>query len=458
VNLAYGGSAVSGTDFTPVSSVTIPDGTQAVTNQIVPLDNPNVATNRSLIVSVGSGANYLIGNASATGTVVSAHYAAPVAVLLSDDLTGSTAPETNNWSIVYGCGDPADDATDYEVNFGMPLASAAGSISVPPPPSGNGNALHLTCNKDVTPGSPGAVNVYYTNLFLSGNYAVRFSMNLIEGSVTANNTEGVLFGINHTGTCSNWWYGSGFITNQTWPSDGIWYYVSSQPGGSSTGDYQEFTGPGGIVAGVVTNVGWTRLASQSQSSFSQVFKDSSGNPGGGPFTCLDALGHSTPGVPAEGSPAAGYDASNWSDVEIKQLDGIVTMSINKTPIFVYTNTTAWTNGYLMLGYTDPYGSTIGSPEAGVYFANLQAVQLASLLPPVVTISSITISGGNVVIKFTTSSASDTSSSFTLRNSGTVNGTYTDISPAATITPLGSNQFQATTPYSGGTQFYRIHHN
>jgi hypothetical protein len=459
VNLAYSGSAVSGTDFTPVSSVTIPDGTQAVTNPIVPVDDPSVSTNRTVTVTVGSGANYSIGNGSATGTVVSAHYAPPLAVLLSDDLTSSTAPETNNWSITYGCGDPLDDATDYEVNFGMSLASAAGSISVPAPPSGNANALHLTCNKDVTPGSPGAVNVYYTNLFLSGNYAVRFNMNLIEGQTTANNTEGVLFGINHTGTCSNWWYGSGFITNQTWASDGIWYYVTAQPGGSSTGDYQEFTGPGGLVAGVVTNTGWTRLGMQTQTAFSQVFKDTSGNPGGGPFTCLDALGHSTPGVPAEGSPAAGYDASTWSDVEIKQLDGIVTMSINHTPIFVYTNTTAWTNGYLMLGYTDPYGSSIGSPEAGVYIANLQVVQLASQLPPVVTINSIVISGGNVVIKFTTSSATDTTTSFTLRSSGTVNGTYTDVSPAATITSLGSNQFQATTPYIGGAQeFYRIHHN
>jgi hypothetical protein len=457
VNLAYSGSAVSGTDFTPVSSVTIPSGVQSVTNQIVPLDNPGVTTNRTVTVTVGSGGNYSIGNGSATGTVVSAHYAAPLAVLLSDDLTSSAASETNKWSILYGCGDPFDDSTDYEVNFGMPLASAAGSISVPLPPSGNANALHLTCNKDVTPGSPGAVNVYYTNLFLSGNYAVRFSMNLIQGQVTANNTEGVLFGINHTGTCSNWWYGSGFITNQTWASDGIWYYVTAQPGGSTAGDYQEFTGPGGVVSGVVTNTGWTRLASQTQTAFSQVFKDTSGSAGGGPFTCLDALSHSTAGVPAEGSPAVGYDASTWSDVEIKQLNGVVTMSINHTAIFVYTNTTVWTNGYLMLGYTDPYGSTIGTPEAGVYFANLQVVQLASSLPPVVTINSIAISGGNVVINFTTSSASDTTSSFTLFNSGTVNGTYGSIS--ASITALGSNQFQATTPYvSGGQQFYRILHN
>jgi hypothetical protein len=118
----------------------------------------------------------------------------------------------------------------------------------------------------------------------------------------------------------------------------------------------------------------------------------------------------------------------------------------------------WTGGYLMLGYADPFGASIGAPEAGVYYSNLQVVQLAAAVPPVITINSIVISGGNVVVKFTTSSGSDTTSSFTLRSSGTVSGTYNDVSPAATITSLGSNQFQATTPYNGGTQFYRIHHN
>ncbi len=184
-----------------------------------------------------------------------------------------------------------------------------------------------------------------------------------------------------------------------------------------------------------------------------MFKD---NPG--PFTTFDANAAQTAGIPANGSPALGYDASTWSDVEIKQQGGVVTLSINHTPIFTYNNTTAWTNGYLMLGYADPYGSSLGNPEAGVYYANLQVVSLPSVAPSIMTINSIVVSGSNVVITFTTSSGLDTTSSFTLRSSGTVNGTYNDVSPAATITSLGGNQFQATTAYTGGTEFYRIHHN
>ena len=96
----------------------------------------------------------------------------------------------------------------------MNLSSAAGGITVSPPPSGSANALHLTCNKNNSSSpAPGAVNAYYTNLFLSGDYAVRFNMNIIEGQVTASSTEGAMFGINHNGTYSNWWYGGGFLTN-----------------------------------------------------------------------------------------------------------------------------------------------------------------------------------------------------------------------------------------------------
>ena len=447
VNLAYTGSAVSGADFTPVSSVTIPDGSQTASFTVVPLDNPSVTTNRTVTIAVAGGTGYAIGTGPATGTVVTAHYPAPVAVLLSDDLTSSG--DAANWNITYGCGDPTNDPTDFEVNFGMSLASAAGGISIPTPPGGNANALHLTCNKDVSPGSGGAVNVYYTNLFLSGDYAVRFNMNVIEAQTTASATEGVVFGINHTGTCSNWWYGGGTLAPQTWASDGIWYYVTAQPAGSAAGDYQEFTGQGGTNG----TTGFQKIATQSQSSYAQVFKD---NPGA--FTCLDGFGNQTAGVPANGTPAWGYDASTWSDVEIKQLDGVVTMSINHTAIFVYTNTTVWTNGYLMLGYADPYGASIASPDAGAYFANLQVVQLPTT--SVVTIKRIDIGFGSVVVTFATSNPADTASSFTLQSSSEVNGTYNDISfPSATISSYIGNQFQATTTYTGGAhRYYRIRHN
>jgi hypothetical protein len=444
VNLTYGGAAIGAVDYVPASTVTVPDGQGTVTLQIPPVDNPNVATNRTLTVTVASGTGYAVGTNSANGTIVSAHYAsAPTP--LSDDLQSSA--DSTNWKVVYGTGDPLDDSANYSADFGMSLASAAGSITVPPPPTGNVNALHLTCNKNnSTSPAPGAVNAYYTNLWLSGNYAVRFSMNMIQSQTTPTATEGALFGINHSGSLSNWWYGGGFLTNQTWSSDGVWYFVTAQPAGTAAGDYQEFTGLGGTNR----NSGWTRLATQAQSSYTQIYKD---NPG--PFTCLDGFGNQTAGVPANASPGIGYDASTWCDVEIKQQTNIITMSINHTAVFVYTNTTVWTNGYLMLGYADPYGASIGTADAGAYFANLQVVDLN---PIKVTINSIQIIGGNVIIKFTTTDTFDTASSFTLKSSNTLKGTYNTVG-SATITSIGVNQFQATVPYTGGgSAFYRVLHN
>ena len=76
------------------------------------------------------------------------------------------------------------------------------------------------------------------------------------------------------------------------------------------------------------------------------------------------------------------------------------------------------------------------------------------IPAVVVphITSISVSGGIVTIKFT-GSASDPASAFTLVGSSTVNGTYSAL--ASTITSLGSGNFQATIATSGSTEFYRI---
>jgi hypothetical protein len=76
------------------------------------------------------------------------------------------------------------------------------------------------------------------------------------------------------------------------------------------------------------------------------------------------------------------------------------------------------------------------------------------VPTVVTphITSIAVSGGIVTIKFT-GGATDPASAFTLVGSPTVNGTYSAL--AATITSLGSGNFQATIAMSGSTEFYKI---
>ncbi len=194
--------------------------------------------------------------------------------------------------------------------------------------------MRVTCNKASVPGSQGGVNVYYTGQPLSGDYAVRFSMNLMEGDLLAQATEGALFGINHSGAESNWWNGSGTINGGPWASDGVWYYVTAQATADAIGDFHEYIGAGGALP----NTGWTRVSAKVEATFANNFKHP-------PYTAQDGTSGypNSPGTPANLASLVG-DATTWSDVEIKQVHNVVTMSINKTPIFVYTNTTTFTSG------------------------------------------------------------------------------------------------------------------
>ena len=443
-NFTCTGSAVLNSDFVVNSNVfpfVLDIGARAATLHLVsPLDNSTYQGNRTINVGLAPGSGFTVSNNTTPITILDDENP-PAPPVFSDPLTDPA--DAANWAITYGTGDETDFPANYNVDFGYNLAADPTGTHgiIPPPPSGAANALRITCNKLFNPGDAGAVNVYYTNQAFGGDYAVRFNMNLIEGYSYM--TEGAVFGINHTGTQSNWWYGSGPLSGGSWGSDGIWYWISADPGGSTVGDYVEFTGLGGTNG----NAGWTRLSTKSWTSYVNVFKSPA------VFTAADG---SYTGVPANASPANGNSTTNWSDVEIKQVKNVVTLSIDKTAIFAYTNTTVWTNGYLMLGYADPYGgstgTSVGSPDAAAYFSNLRVVRLTGPL-----ITGFALSSPNVVITFTTTDGNDTTSSFALQAASTINGQYTDVTSAPSFTQLSNGAFQVTYPQNGSVQFYRIRH-
>jgi hypothetical protein len=431
---AYGGTAVLGTDFVGAGPVTINPGDLTVTNRISPLDPVTTYVgNRTVVVNATSGTGYSANTSSNAALTIIDNAEPPAAVLWSDPL--SDPSDAVNWAITFGNGNGVPG--DYDVEFGYNLVTD----NIGLPPNGSATALKVTCNKDGN-GSGAGVNLYPSNHTFSGNYAVRFNMNLAQGLNAALATEGALFGINHSGRETNWWSGDAALTAGPWSSDGIWYWVSSDPGGAGAGDYLEETG-NGLVS---TNQGWLQLGSSAFASFEGVFKSPQVY-----SVCLSGTLTPQNGQPANNLGAA---TTNWSDVEIKQFNKVVTLSINKSPIFVLNNTNfpgnLFTNGTLMLGYNDPFAS-VGTGGA-VYFSNLRVVSLAGP-----TITGLALSGGNVLIRFTSPDGDDTTASFALQSSATVNGTYTDVSPAATFTQLVNGTFQATTPQTGSIEFYRIRH-
>ncbi|MBW8863835.1 MAG: hypothetical protein JF609_02730, partial [Verrucomicrobia bacterium] len=373
-NYTYAGTATINSDYYGAGSISMDPGVVSVTNQVLRTEIPPTGIyvgNKSIIVGLGSGGGtYTAGPNTAALTLID-NASTFTNVLFSNPLTN--AADATNWVITYGTGDPTNNSANYNVDFGYDLTTdpttTHGTIGLPP--NGATTALRITCNKLNNPGAAGGVNVYLTNQMFSGNFAVHFDMNVIEGANLAFSTEGVLFGLNHTGSQSNWWYGTGPIAPQTWGSDGLWYWVSADPGGAGAGDFLEFTGAGGTNG----NAGWQQPGAKPYTTFAGVYKiptiftSQEGNP-------------QRSGVPANGSTFNSLANTNWSNVEIKQYKAtatgyITTMSINNYNVFTYTNNTVWTNGYVMLGYADPFGGTggtsVGYPDAAAYFSNLKVV-------------------------------------------------------------------------------------
>jgi len=108
-------------------------------------------------------------------------------------------------------------------------------------------------------------------------------------------------------------------------------------------------------------------------------------------------------------------------------------------------------------------TNIQSASAGTYLvvvsnalgtASSSATLTVNAAPP--SFSSVALSGGNVVMKFTSANTTDTTNSYTLESSSVVTGPWTNSTTAVFTTVTGG--FQITVGQTGATQFYRLQHN
>jgi len=426
----YTGAAFSGAQFTPAQPVTFNPGDVYVTNvSISPLiDTTNYVGNKTFVVGLGSGTGFAAGTNTASVTIID-NVNLPAKVLYANPLTDPN--DASNWAVRSANNNMATNAIDNTIEFGYDLTANNGESGynglLPLPPSGATSCLRVTVNKNI--GNSAGVNLYPTNVTFSGDYAVRFAMNIAEGNNSATTTEGPLFGINHTALDTNWWSGSALQsgwdatgTNETWTSDGVWYWICAD-GANASGSYFEKSGLGGTNG----NTGWTTLGTGYSTSFVNIFK----NPA--PYSTYNVT-VPMPGLPANSSPYNAAILGNpytnaWADVEIKTVKNYVTLSINKSVIFTYTNNSVWTNGTLMLGYDDPY-SSLGGADGAAYFSNLKVVRLASPLVMTQPTNLIVGAGSNatfsVVASFDSSSTA-TNGQWTFNGAnivGATNATYT----------------------------------
>lgn len=417
-NFTFGGTAVLNTDYYVTNlPLTIDPGVVTTSVRLLyPIDDALLEGAESISVTMLAGSGFSVTNNTASTTITDDEQL-PEVVLFSEDF--NTFDSATNWVYYYASQNPGDN--DYNVAFAFDYSG----LAIPAAPHGSDTyGLYMQVNKfDGTPAAA-ALNFYPIGKNFSGNFALRFDMYLIQNSGVAT-TEYALFGINHSGTKTNWHRNNpGGVPGPSF--DGLFYSVEAD--GAALGDYVLYSSP--ATAG---NNPTALTPGRNASTLTQVFKTPPWTPGA-------AAGGAPANLPFSTTPC-------WADVEVSQIGNVVTLKINNTVIFAYTNTTAYTSGNIMLGYTDAYDS-IGSGEGGVIYDNVRVIDLKR---PIIT--SFQLIGTNVVVNFAWT-LDDPTSAFRLQKATAVGGPYAD-DGSAVITRLSPGVYQASTPFTGGNVFFRI---
>ena len=85
-------------------------------------------------------------------------------------------------------------------------------------------------------------------------------------------------------------------------------------------------------------------------------------------------------TPGNNNSGGTFATPVWADVEISKSGNYLTLIINNTKIFTYSNATAYSSGNIMIGYEDAFDSI--SPAQS--YVVLDNVRVVSITPPVIT--------------------------------------------------------------------------
>lgn len=426
VNLSWSGTATDGVDYS-FAPISVYFNFGQGTNDVVlnPLDDSLLEGTETIVATIVPDPAYVVGSPNSATAFLLDNERGPEIVLFADNFETDTSA---NWNIRWAA---ANNVLDYHAVFNYDYSAK----NIPAPPGNSTQrGVIVTVNKRDTTTSAAGVNLYPVGQNFSGDYALRFRM-FLEGVNGAATTEHVIFGINHSGTKTNWatrvTTGSGFGASAPGNGDGIWFNMVADSSGF----------PGGGDWGAFVSTSWppTVLASRTAASLAPVFK---------------APPYRFAGTTASFTPAT---RQVWVDVEVAQVGNVITLLVNGNTILQFTNTTGFTNGTIMLGYNDGFasigggtgntGPDISSISSGfVVFDDVRVVTAG--LPK---ITHAQISGGNVLISFTDS----TYGPFQLLEAPLVTGTYSP-NLGAVLTTNEPGAYQFSVPYtSAGQRYYRV---
>ncbi len=297
-------------------------------------------------------------------------------VLFSDNFETNSASQ---WAIYSGAngGITNDYYALFNFNYSTQTFRFNGQIlNIPAAPNSGGTGtkgLKVAANRN-RPSNPriAAVSLFPKNFNFANNYALRFDLFMDYNGDAAGggsgSTEYATFGINHLGTKVNWYGTTSSFIAADWPSDGVWFAVDGEGGtGATLGDYAAYVGdptPGPAFPLVGNVAGFLYDQNVDYNNFNSPIS-----------LVLPAPPGQTPGSPGK----------QWVQVEINQIDGIVTWKMNGYVIASHGNRNSFESGTIMIGYSDPL-SGIPNPAAENYaiFDNVRVVDLgvAGALPTI----------------------------------------------------------------------------
>lgn len=433
LNLVRAGTAVSGTDFTPISStVTVFAGQTNAIVRINPINNTNIDGNRTVILTLTNGTGYALGT-NVTGTVtIRNDDLSPGTVLFAEDFDSD---HTANWTVNKSTGANAnDDGSSAEFFFDY---SAIGIPAAPNSAGGTTRGLRLRAN--MSGGIFSGLSVSPNGQNFSGEYRLRFDWwGNFNGPAPAGgngSTQITGGGIGTAGTSAQW---PGF-------ADSV-YFMATADGGTSS-DYRAYaSGAAGSYQDTATGIYAAGNLAGSRNSSHAYYSEFGGEQ---PSSAQAAVFPNQTGTTAAGAP--GY---LWHDFLVIKQGTNVTWYLDNKLIATVPLTNTLGGGNILLNYSDinaGSSSDINAPD--MLFGLIDNVRVESLAVTRPNITSTRIVGGNVQVDFS-GAASDSASAFTLEGTATVAGGYAP-EPGANITQLSPGSFRATAPVNGALRFYRI---
>ncbi len=388
---------------------------------VMPVDDSLLEGAENVVITLGPGSfDYEIDTENTVTRSIRDDEQAPTPILFSEDFTSDASA---NWQTRFGANNGIYDAT---VNWQYDYAGL-GIGSAPNTRDGSTVGLYATVNKTngitgATGGTAG-INFYPLGQSFSGDYALRFDMYL--GFGITSSTEHALLGINHSGSKTNRASQTTDTNNTTAGGDGFWVGIVTDA--SNLEDYTGYTYP------TPTSLPTPVVRRAASTLTSQI---------------------TSPPYHFAGSPGSSSTNKSWAEVELSQVNNLISLKVNDILIWEHQNTNAYTSGNIMIGMSDQFESVPPAATIAQHFVVFDNVRVLNLSTAIQITKVELLPSYQIQIDFTSPSGG-ASSDYRLQKKSSLAAASWEIDLSAEINTLGGTQFRVITERSSGEAYYRI---